>query len=184
MEYFAVQVWTGHEKDLVQALNRTKLPEETWQVFSPSRIIPLRKKGKICKTEMIIFSGYVFMGIDGDAMPHELRWKLRSTNYFVRILPDTANPVPIKTQDRRILAHFMSLRKPADISKVIFDENDRIVILEGALKGLEGMIVKIDKRKGRAKVKLNMCENSFLVDLAFEVLTRAAKGTESENVQS
>ncbi len=184
MEYFAVQVWTGHEKDLVQALNKGKLPDDTWQVFAPSRMIPLRKRGKIKNTELVIFSGYVFMGIDGLSMPHDLRWKLRTTNYFVRILPDTANPVPIKTQDRRILAHFMSLRKPADTSKVIFDENDRIVIVEGPLKGLEAMIVKIDRRKGRAKVKLAMCENSFLVDLAFEVLIKAAKGTESEHVHS
>lgn len=184
MEYFAIQVWTGHENDLVQALTKTRLPDDTWQVFAPSRMIPLRKRGKIKKTELVIFSGYVFMGIDGSSIPNDLRWRLRGANYFVRILPDTANPSPIKTQDRRILAHFMSLRKPADTSKVIFDENDRIVIVEGALKGLEGMIVKIDKRKGRAKVKLTMCENSFLVDLAFEVLTRAAKGTESEHVHS
>ena len=70
----------------------------------------------------------------------------------------------------------MSFGKVADISKVSFDADQRIVVLEGPLKGLEGLIVKVDMRKRRAKVRLDMCENSFLVDMGFEILDRSAKG--------
>jgi transcriptional antiterminator NusG len=71
----------------------------------------------------------------------------------------------------------MSFGKVADISKVRFDEDDRIVVVEGPLKDLEGLIVKVDIRKRRAKIRLDMCENSFLVDLGFEILDRKAKGS-------
>jgi len=77
----------------------------------------------------------------------------------------------------------MSFGKVADTSKVVFDENERIVVIEGPLKGLEGSIIKINKRKGRAKVSLDMCESSFLIDLSFEILDRSSKGSGSEHGQ-
>jgi transcriptional antiterminator NusG len=58
-------------------------------------------------------------------------------------------------------------------SKVVFDENSRIVVIEGPLSGLEGKIIKVDKRKGRAKIKLDLYDDSFSIDLAFEVLEAA-----------
>ena len=67
------------------------------------------------------------------------------------------------------------VRATADgvVSKVYFDENSRIVVLLGPLKGLEGKIVKVDKRKRRAKVKLDIYEDSFFIDLAFDVIEKA-----------
>jgi transcriptional antiterminator NusG len=58
----------------------------------------------------------------------------------------------------------------AGISKVYFDQNSRIVVVEGPLAGLEGNIIKVDKRKRRAKVKLDVYDDSFAIDLAFETL--------------
>jgi transcriptional antiterminator NusG len=55
-------------------------------------------------------------------------------------------------------------------STVKFDENSRIYVLSGPLEGLEGKIVKIDKRKQRAKVQLDLYKESFLVDFGFELL--------------
>lgn len=60
----------------------------------------------------------------------------------------------------------------AEKSKVYFNEEDRIVVSEGPLKGLEGRIIKVDKRKGRAKIKLDFYDNSFAIDLAFEIISR------------
>ena len=51
-----------------------------------------------------------------------------------------------------------------------FDENKSIRIVSGPLKGLEGMIVHVDRRKGRAKVRLAMYDNSFEVDFGFDSL--------------
>jgi transcriptional antiterminator NusG len=58
-------------------------------------------------------------------------------------------------------------------SKVYFDANSRIVVTEGPLMGLEGKIIKVDKRKGRAKIKLDLYNDSFSIDLAFELLGTA-----------
>jgi transcriptional antiterminator NusG len=74
--------------------------------------------------------------------------------------------------------HFIKKTGPlalAGISKVYFDEDARIVVVDGPLAGLEGKIVKVDKRKGRAKIKLDLYDDSFTIDLGFELLEKAAE---------
>ncbi len=177
MEYFAIQVWTGHEDEYARRLSNLSAFRNAG-VLVPKRTLPLRRRGEVKKEEKPLFAGYVFVPVDGDTLSAEQRWELKSTLYYMRILPDPKTPRPIGQRDRMILSHFMSFGKSADTSKVRFDANDRIVVLEGPLKGLEGFITKVDKRKMRAKVRLDMCQDSFLIDLAFEVMDRPAKGTE------
>jgi transcriptional antiterminator NusG len=55
-------------------------------------------------------------------------------------------------------------------SKVYFNENSRIVVVEGPLYGLEGRIIKADKRKRRAKINLDLYNDSFTIDLAFDII--------------
>jgi transcriptional antiterminator NusG len=38
---------------------------------------------------------------------------------------------------------------------------------------MEGLIVKVDRRKGRARVRLELYENSFLIDFGFDALEQA-----------
>ena len=174
MEYYAVQVWTGKEDEFAMRISAD--PRMNSTVIVPKRAVQVRRAGKTRREERPLFPGYVFIVTDVSELEAMQRWILRSTTFFVRALPATKDPRPVKEKDRRLLAHFMTFGKVADISKVSFDADDRIVVIEGPLKGLEGLIVKVDKRKSRAKIRLDMCENSFLVDMGFEVLDRSAKG--------
>jgi transcriptional antiterminator NusG len=76
----------------------------------------------------------------------------------------------MESKDQDLLGHFLSYGEIVDKSRVVFDENHRIRVVEGPLKGLEGLIVKVDRRKRRAKVRLELYENSHNVDFGFEVL--------------
>ena len=57
-------------------------------------------------------------------------------------------------------------------SMVHFDENERIVVDKGPLKGLEGSIIKVDRRKQRAKIQLNFHGSTYTLDLGFEDISR------------
>jgi transcriptional antiterminator NusG len=179
MEYYAVQVWTGKENEFAARVSSDPRMDAT--AFVPKRVVPIRRGKKTRPEELTLFSGYVFIVTDRATLDPAQRWALRGSRFFIRALPSTSDPKPVKEQDRRLLAHFMSFGKVADISKVSFDDDERIVVLEGPLKGLEGMIVKVDRRKRRAKIRLDMCENSFLVDMGFEILDRSAKGSGSDD---
>ena len=95
---------------------------------------------------------------------------MRKTDGFFRFLPDNHNITPLEERDRALLLHFLSYGEIVETSEVYFDENSRIQVFKGPMKGLEGRVVKVDRRKKRAKVKLVLYEQYFLIDFGFEVL--------------
>lgn len=170
MNYFALQVKTSSEdifiKRVLQALG--PVPEDTIRLIFPKRKMHVRKAG-ISKNQIEpVFPGYIFL--ETEKLDRPLYWTIRTTPGFFRFLPDNQEPKPLDGRDLSTLKHFTSFGEVADKSKVLFDADDRIQVVEGPLKGLEGRIVKVDKRKGRAKVKLDMYDESFLIDLSFEVI--------------
>jgi transcriptional antiterminator NusG len=106
---------------------------------------------------------------------------IRRTPGFIRFLRESSAPTPLSDRDVLLLRRFISFGEYADTSKVTFDENERIVVLEGPLKGLEGHIVKVNRRKGRAKILLDMYGEAFPIDLGFEVVERVTTGGGAAN---
>ncbi len=89
---------------------------------------------------------------------------------------------PWSRRDQDLLSHFLSFGEIVKKSVAYFDENKSIRVVSGPLKGLEGMIVRVDRRKGRAKVRLEMYENSFEVDFGFDSLEARVEGGPSPGV--
>jgi len=117
-----------------------------------------------------VFPGYIFVEAeDEDILNHNRLF--RRTEGFYRFLRSNRDIKPLAGKDLELVLHFVKKAGPvAGISKVRFDENSRIVVMEGPLSGLEGRIIKVDKRKKRAKVRLNLYDDAFAIDLAFEVM--------------
>jgi transcription termination/antitermination protein NusG len=182
MLYYAIQVRTTEEDEFVKRVGTSPLLSDE-RFFVPKRVVDIRKNGKVKKNQVLtIFPGYVFL--ETEELTIDQFWVLRRTDGFYRFLRDNQDRTPLVDSDKELLLHFISLGERADKSKVIFDENDRIVVLDGALKGLEGSIVKVDRRRGRAKVRLDFCQAGFLVDLGFEVVERVRQGGPSSNGES
>jgi transcriptional antiterminator NusG len=173
MRYYAIQIFTGQEDDFSKLL----LPRlRDRKVFVPKRILDIRRRGKVKRESTPVFPGYAFVEFEDILKELDAYWEVRKTPGFVRFLGDNASPTPLTDKDLHLLRHFISFGEYADTSKVTFDENDRIVVLEGPLKGLEGLIVKVNRRKGRAKVALDMCNAGFLIDLGFTAVERVKDG--------
>lgn len=170
MNYYALQVKTRSE-DVYMKRAALSLPlhlRDKVRFIFPRRKLTIRQKGETKSQIEPVFPGYIFM--EAENLESEIYWSLRTTPGFYRFLPENKEPKPLEGRDLAMLSHFMSFGDVADKSKVRFDENDRIQILEGPLKGLEGCIVKVDRRKGRARVKLDMYKDQFAIDFAFETL--------------
>ena len=100
--------------------------------------------------------------------------QFRKTGGFYRFLPSKSGIRPLSGNDLEIVLHFTRKFGPvAGASKVYFNEKAQIVVTEGPLLGLEGKVIKVDKRKGRAKVQLDLFNASFTIDLAFEAIESA-----------
>jgi transcriptional antiterminator NusG len=172
MDYFAMQVKTRGEENFIN-LFRGQNPDIKIPLYFPQRALDLRRGGKIIPSKLPVFPGYVFLELDESENIHEHQWAFRRTKGFYRFLLSNQNISPLQNRDLELVLHFIrEAGQMAGKSKVYFDDNSRIVVLSGPLSGLEGRIIKADKRKGRAKIKLDLYGDSFCIDLAFEVLVK------------
>ena len=170
MEYYALQVKTRAE-DKFMRLFCGNNPETSVSLHFPRRRLSVRRKGVVANEVAPVFPGYIFIETEGKIPTPEF-WALRRTDGFYRFLKSNQDVRPLTGKDLRTVLHFLRLGPVAEKSKVFFDENDKISVVEGPLKGLEGSIIKVDKRKGRAKIKLDLYGDSFSIDLAFEMIGR------------
>ncbi|HEB31344.1 MAG TPA: antiterminator LoaP [Spirochaetes bacterium] len=141
---------------------------ESGKLIWPRRNLKIRRKGEWNDSLAPIFPGYLFLEIN--EVTTDLYLQLRKIPGFFRFLQSNQNIISLSGRDMELLTHFISFGEVVDKSVAMFDENNRIKIISGPLKGLEGLIVKVDRRKGRAKVRLDMFKDSFLIDFGFEAI--------------
>jgi len=166
--YFAVQVAARREPRFLRGAHQVIDRFLGVHLFWPRRSLRLRHAGRWRETLQPIFPGYLFLEAEGIA--GDLYHALRAVPGFLRFLPSNQDVQPIPERDARPLAQLLRYGEVVRKSLAVFDENNRIRIIEGPLKGLEGLIVKVDRRKGRAKVKLDLYDESRLVDFGFTSL--------------
>jgi transcriptional antiterminator NusG len=170
MNYYALQVKARTESRFIRQFKKLH-PEVALPLYFPQRRIDIRRKGRIRQSLQPVFPGYVFIEAENNDTILENQWFFRRTAGFFRFLKSNQEITPLTNRDLELVLHFIRNVGPvAGRSRVYFNENARIVVVEGPLMGLEGRIIKVDKRKGRAKIKLDIYEDSFSIDLAFEVI--------------
>ena len=173
--YFVVQVKTNNEEKYIQ-LAKPLVQEMGIRFFWPRRSLRIKKKGKWRDSLATIFPGYIFIeAVEIGAGEYKI---LKGVPGFSRFLKSNQDIRRLPAAEARVLARLMSLGEVVKKTLVSFDENNRIQIVEGPLKGMEGRIVKVDRRKGRAKVKLDLYEEAFLVDFGFQDLRLESQNEE------
>jgi len=176
MNYFVFQVLTGKEEKFIHLAEynfktQNIPPDKSGRIIWPQRKLSIKRGGRQKEVLAPIFPGYLFF--EQNKLYTDCYWVLRKTSGFVRFLKDNRNIQPIQGADKELLLHFLSYGEIVEKSRVRFDENNRIRVISGPMKGLEGKIIKVDRRKKRAKIKLSLYEESFKIDFGFEVLEKA-----------
>lgn len=169
MAIYALHIKTGSEK-LIKRQIEERLPPET-HTFSPVRELIIRKKGKQRKESKAMFPGYLFL--EADEVNANMLSLLKSVPGFYQILPSNKEIKAIPHQELDFLNTLFNKNHFAPLSRAKFDENNKIQIIDGPLKGKEGLIIKVDKRKGRAKIIINAFDKQHFVDLGFEIIAPA-----------
>jgi transcriptional antiterminator NusG len=172
MPFFAVQIWTGSETRFLTAARRAAAGSAS--LVWPRRSLRIRRGGIWRDSLAPVFPGYLF--VQAPRIDTELYVCLRRSHGFLRFLPSNDNIVALGLKDQQLLSHFLAFGEVVDKSMVTFDEDRRIRVVSGPLKGLEGRIVRVDRRKGRARVRLELYEDSFEIDFGFEALEGTLKG--------
>lgn len=170
MSYFILQVETGREEVFLTSVRELVDPSIA-SFYWPRRSLRERRKGKTRVVEAPLFPGYLVA--EAPQIGPDLFRTVRRAPSFIRFLRSNDDIQALVGSDLEMIRHFLGFGEIAQRSRVRFDENQRIHVVDGPMAGLEGRIVKVDRRKGRAKIRLDLYNNSFLVDLGFEVIHTA-----------
>ena len=172
MVTYVLQVMTGDE-ERVRRLTAGTLEAEGARLYWPRRSLNIRRNGRIVNSVAPVFPGYVIL--ETPELTDSIFVTLKRCPAVIRFLESNTNIRPVEGEELALVRHLLGFGEVARQSRVRFDENSRIVVVDGPLSGLEGRIVKVDKRKGRAKVKLDLYERSFLIDFGFEVIAPSGR---------
>jgi transcription termination/antitermination protein NusG len=164
---YVIRVITGKEKKYISCIKRES-SQIDGRLIWPRRCLTVRKAGVKAEKISTLYPGYVFW--ETAHLTDQSIMALKKASGFIKFLKSNFEIVPIREEERCLLYDLIAGDEIIHQSRVVFDEKNRIIVIDGPMKGMEGAIVKVDRRKGRAKVLLALHGKSFLVDLGFEVM--------------
>ncbi len=165
--WYVLFVNTNKEENVKKTLEREMGNE--YKIIVPTRELRERRNGKWDKIKRKLFPGYVLIKA---MMNAEVYYKIKKAPGIIKLLRDEEEVLTVSEKELKVLKILIDNNdNNIGISK-IYKENDEIRIISGPLSGLEGQIVKIDSRKGRAKVNLSFMNEERIVELGIELVDK------------
>lgn len=164
-KWYALFVLTGKEEKVRDRLIY-RLKDSHLKFIIPKRKLMERKSGKWEEKVRTIFPGYILInGCIGAEDYH----RIIEIPGVLRILKDNGKPIEIPEEELAIIKKLIYQGDIIEQSKILL-ESDKVIVTEGPLVGLEGFIDSIDKRKGRAKVRLTFAGELRQIDLSVFII--------------
>ncbi len=132
----------------------------------PKKIIKERKNGKWTRRVRVLFPGYIFIHGVMDAKAYKNLWQVPG---LFKLLCTDREPVQIPNYEIEVFSHLFDKEDIIQESD-IFMEGEQVTIVNGPLTALKGKILKVDKRKGRARVMLDFLGEERVIDLGVNIL--------------
>jgi transcriptional antiterminator NusG len=167
-KWYALFVLTG-EEDKVKERLEYRFRNLKLSFIVPKRKLMERKEGKWEEKVRTIFPGYIL--VNGDIGVEEY-YLFAGIPGLLRVLKENCKPIEIPEQDVAVIKKLICNGEIIEHSTVLL-EAGKVVVVDGPLLGLEGLIQSVDKRKGRARVRVTFASELRLVDLSIFVIQPA-----------
>lgn len=167
--WYVIQVYTGHEELMKQLCQKRITDKEILtDCFIPYYEEEKKYLGQWHRARRVLFPGYFFVISDNVTA---LRHELLEISEFARILGDSEGFLPLTDDEIAFLCRFGGEDRIVGMSAGII-ENDSVRIFAGPLKGLEGLIRKIDRHKRKATIAVHMCGREVEVRVGLEIVQK------------
>ena len=163
-DWYGIFVVTGDE-DKVKERVQYRLPED-YAVVVPKRKLKLRKGGIWRVETKVLFPGYVLMNGEINT---DIYYRLKNIPNVLKLLKTGTAVTPIHSSEMTVLSRLICNSEEIGFSNVLL-ENGKVRVVDGPLFSLEGIILSIDQRKERAKIRLNFLGEERTVDLGISFL--------------
>ena len=121
----------------------------------------------ICKNE-ILFPCYVFLISE---QPNELVASLKQVIGMTKLLKTGDEITPISQEEVDLLLKLGSEKQEVEMSTGII-EGDEVIVFDGTLQGMEGLIKKIDRHKRIAYLEVDMFGRKVEMQMGLEIVEK------------
>lgn len=167
--WYVVQVRTGKEEEIKKKCLFTIDSSILIDCFIPITKKKKKYQGAWHLEDDILFKGYIFMISDH---VDQLYTELKKIPDLTKLLGnDGENIYPIYPQEAMFIARFSNKNHVIDMSNGII-EKDKIIITDGPLVGLEGLITKIDRHKRIAYIDVELLGKLTRVKVGLEIISK------------
>lgn len=182
MNYYVLQV-TPREEEKIELHIRRMLPEGLYdRCFHPTRLIRKKFQGKWVDVREKLLPGYVFLTAE-DA--NELYLQLKKIPLFTKLLgKDQECFVRLSEQEEAWLEQLFKQsaagndsesgeKNEVGLSRIEIREGNEIRVVSGPLKGMEGMVKKINLHKMIAEVEVPFMSGRTVIHLGVEMVEKS-----------
>lgn len=171
LSWYALCVRSGYE-DLVKSIILRTLNDSLVSVLVPKKNVPEKRNGDFEWVTRKLLPGYILINTKMDAKIYYRLKEIPNCYNLLNKFQDDNDIYFLEIPDQEItpIIQLMNDRGTIERSEAYL-EDSTIKIKSGPLKGKEGIIKKIDKRKKRAKLLLNFLGDTKMIDVGIEVLS-------------
>ena len=165
MNCWCIMVKTGEEEKFKSQAEQKLLaenPSERNRLYFFKKRMQSRRNQQFIET---LFPGYVFL--ESEKLGRAKIELLKTVYGFYHFLLSNEKPQALSGYDLEYFSLFKKSGEVLGLSRVCFDAKQRIVIIDGPLKGLEGNVIRVNQRCKRVTIEVDMLGAPRKIDLSY-----------------
>lgn len=166
--WYVIQVATGKEEQILSMIKKYGIQKYLKECFSPKYERGRKYLGQWRQEESILFPGYIFVISD---QIEKLYQSLKYVPELTKILGFGEKWTPMEKEDIEIVEQLSGKERVVRFSKGYIAGN-KVVVSEGPLQGMEGVIKKIDRHKRKAYLEIPMFGRVLNAQVGLEIVEK------------
>ncbi len=176
--WYVMQVRVGSEERIAQQCN-TRIPESILKrSFIPYSEALFKFHGEWTTLKRRIFLGYVFL--DTDNIEEVLKYLYKMPD-MTKVLGVGNEIVPLTEEEVDFLLQLGGEEQVVRLSRLMLD-GTKVTVLNGPLKGKEGLIKKINKHKRRITLETDLFDRLQEIEVGFEFAVERTQQEKKEDL--
>ena len=166
--FYCIWVKTGFENKFVerlQVLFDSVPDEQNGKLHCIGKQIRLRNGKEFIDP---LLPGYVFWETDNISRIQDIK----DEEGFIDFLPNDNSIKPSSARDTELVTSFLKYGSVIPIVNVQFDVNDRIVIVDGLFKGMEGRITDVNRSNKRINFEVMLMDGKRILSLSYQEIQK------------
>lgn len=169
-DWYVVQVTSGQEERMcariMRACNEAHV-SVVRECFSPSFTTRRKYKGQWQEVQKNLLPGYVIAVTDDAPELQRVLWTIRE---YARVVKAGEAYAPLAKDERVWIDKSTHEGERVIPLSVAYKEGDKIVVESGPLKGREGAITRINRKKCQATIELHIGSSRIVTQVGLAVL--------------